>query len=301
LYCTTAEGQRAIRTAIVAAYQSGMSVSKVSAHFKVATTTVYRWLHRDSVVSRSMVPRFQPRKVPPSVEAEVRRVREQTRYGPWRIAQQLGMKTSTVYKILCRQGINRLAPLQPQPPPTTTRYEWARPGELVHVDVKKLLGSGLVPQPKSVQRYQSYQCLHVMLDDCSRVVFQLIYPDETAASATEFLERGITWLASLGVRVQRVLTDNGPAYTSEQWRNTCQLLELQHRRIRPYRPQTNGKVERWNRTLMEEALAGTFLPSLEARAAVIDNFVNAYNTRRPHKALNGKTPFQRLAERSGRV
>lgn len=301
MYCTTVERQQAIRAAIVEAYRKGDSVRKVSAQFKVATTTVYRWLHRESVVSRSMVPRFQPRKVPPTVEAEVRRVREQTRYGPWRIAQLLGMKTSTVYKILCRQGINRLAPLEPAPPPSKIRYEWAKPGDLVHVDVKKLGRLGLVPQPKSISRFQGHQCLHVMLDDCTRLVFKDIYPDETAASATEFLERGIAWFASLGVRVQRVLTDNGPAYVSEQWRNTCQLLDLQPRRIRPYRPQTNGKVERWNRTLMEEALRGTFLPSLEARAAVIDNFVNAYNTRRPHKALNGKTPLQRLAERSGRV
>lgn len=301
MYCTTAPGQQAIRKGIVEAWRAGQSVGKISAHFKVATTTVYRWLHRDSVVSRSMVPRFQPRKVPPSVEAEVRRVREQTRYGPWRIAMTLGMKTSTVYKILRRLGINRLAPIDQLPPAAPIRYEWAHPGELMHVDIKKLGTAGLVPQPRSVRRYQSYQCLHVMVDDCSRVAFSMIYPDETATSAAEFLERGISWFASLGVRVQRVLTDNGPAYQSELWRDTCQLLAVRHKRIRPYRPQTNGKVERWNRTLNEEALAGSYLPSLEARAAVIDNFVNGYNTRRPHKSLNGKTPLRRLSECSGRV
>jgi len=135
-----------------------------------------------------------------------------------------------------------------------------------------------------------------MVDDCTRWVFCAIYPDESAASSTEFLERGIEHFASLGMPVQRLLTDNAPAYISERWRDICELLGVRHTRIRPYHPQTNGKVERWHRTLMEEAITSArVLPSLQARETIIHNFVTFYNTRRPHKALNGKTPLRKLA------
>jgi len=292
MHCITAKGQMAIRKGMVEAYRLGMSVERISEKFNVARSTVHRWIHRASLENRSFVPRYQPRKVPAAIEEHVRQVRLQTHAGPWRIGILLRMPTSTVYKILRRLGINRLAPDVPAPP--TPRYEKKHPGELVHVDVKKLGLQGLAPQPRRFQAQLAYQRLHVMLDDCSRVVFTAIYPDETAASAAEFLERGIAYFASLGIVVHAVLSDNGAAYLSEQWRDTCQLLGVQHLRTRPRRPQTNGKCERWNRTVKEEALRGRLLPGLEARATVIDNFAAFYNTRRPHKALHGKTPLQRL-------
>jgi transposase InsO family protein len=270
-----------------------MSVKAISEKFKVDPTTVYRWLRRPTLESRSAVPHHQPRKVAPEVEEKVRLLREQTARGPWYIGILLGMPTSTVYKILCRLGMNRL--VQPPAPLPVRRYEYRRPGELVHVDVKKLGTKGLVRLPRTMRRQLGFQCLHVMSDDCSRFVFTAIYPDETAGSAAEFLERGIAHFAALGVTVERVLTDNGSAYKSERWVNTCDLLGIRALRTRPYRPQTNGKCERWHRTLMQEALAACAFPSLEARAVVIENFVNHYNTARPHKALNGKTPLAKLA------
>lgn len=295
MYCTTNSTRGELRAKMLDLHRAGMTVTTISERLRVARTTVYRWLQRESLESGSPIPRYQPRKTPAIVEELVRQVREETAGGPWLIGIKLSMPTSTVYKILCRLGINRLA--KPMPAAAPTRYEYAHPGELVHVDVKKLGTKGLVPLPRSIRSQVGHQCLHVMLDDCSRWVFSAIYADESAASATEFLERGIAHFAALGVTIERVLTDNGAAYTSERWRNTCELLGVRHAKARPHHPQTNGKVERWNRTLTDEAITSArVLPSLQARETLITNFVNFYNTQRPHKALNGKTPLRRLAQ-----
>lgn len=291
MYCTTKSAYGAIREKMVLAHRQGQTVTQISHHFKVARSTVYRWLRR-SPQSLPPIPRYQPRKVSALVEEQVRLMRVQTGRGPWYIGTQLQMPTSTVYKILCRLCINRRTK---EPAEPIRRYEHSQPGALVHVDVKKLGTKGLIPMPRSRHRELAHECLHVMLDDCSRLVFAAIYPDETAATSAEFLERGLEHFARLGVPIERVLTDNGSAYRSDVWTTTCQLLGVRPCFTRPRRPQTNGKVERWNRTLMEELLASRIHPSLQARAAVIDNFVTFYNTRRPHKALNGKTPLHRLA------
>lgn len=295
MYCTTNSTRGELRQKMIDLHRAGITVTTISERLRVARTTVYRWLQRESRESRSPIPRYQPRKTPAIVEELVRQVREETGGGPWLIGIRLSMPTSTVYKILCRLGINRLA--KPMPPAAPRRYEYAHPGELVHVDVKKLGTKGLVPLPRSIRSQIGHQCLHVMLDDCSRWVFCAVYPDESAQSCAEFLERGIAHFASLGVTVERVLTDNGAAYISERWRNTCELLGVRPIRTRPYHPQTNGKVERWNRTLMQEAITDArVLPSLQARETVIYNFANYYNTQRPHKSLNGKTPLRKLAQ-----
>jgi transposase InsO family protein len=294
MYSTTQSPRGVIRAKMVEAYRAGSGMTAIAQYFKVARSTARRWVRRASLESRSSVPRYQPRKVTAEVEQRVRLMRLQTKRGPWYIGIQLGMPTSTVYKILCRLGMNRL--VVPTPPQPIRRYECERPGELVHIDVKKLGTKGLLPQSRSVNRQRAHECLHVMVDDHSRYAFAMIYADETAGSAAEFLERGIAHFAMLGVPVERVLTDNGSAYLSEVWANTCALLGVRPMRTRPRRPQTNGKVERWNRTLMEECLTSSTLPSLEARAVVIENFVAVYNTRRPHKALHGQTPLRKLVK-----
>lgn len=294
MYCTTDSPRGALRKRMVEAHRGGMTVSAIAQLFKVARSTVYRWLRALSLESKSPVPHYQPRRTPALVEEQVRAARLQTGRGPWYIGLQLGMPSSTVYKILRRYGINRLAP--PVPAVPVRRYEYARPGELVHIDVKKLGTRGLVPAPRSVNRQLAYECLHVMLDDCSRYVYCETLMDETANTATEFFERGVAHFAALGVTVQRALTDNGSAYRSQRWRDTFALLGARAMYTRPRRPQTNGKVERWNRTLNEEGLPARVHPSLQARSVVIENFAHYYNTKRRHKALNGKTPLQRLVE-----
>jgi len=249
-----------------------------------------RWLKRPTVETASSRPKRQPRKSSPELEEQIRQLRETYRMGPWQIAQRLGMPASTVYKILVRLGINKLAPVE-QLPPAGPRYEYDKPGGLVHMDVKKLHRLGLRHRPRGTG-----ECLHVLLDDCSRDVYTERHPDETASTIAAFFERGVERFASLGVTIERVLTDNHPSNRSHLLRRTCQLLGTRQLFTRPRRPQTNGKVERWNRTLMEALFRGQIYPSLEARDAAVDNFTNYYNTHRPHSALGGKTPLQRLVE-----
>jgi transposase InsO family protein len=292
MHYTTRFKPERVRAQWLAELRNGATVSELSKVHRVARTTIYRWLRRAITESRSSRPHRSPRKLDAATEARIIAVRKETRRGPWAIGQRLKLPASTVYKVLKRAGIARLTMLDPKTPPQ--RYEWSAPGELVHVDIKHLGLHGIAGPRRRFTRAEARQYLHVMLDDHSRVVFARIYPDEGVESATEFLERGVEWFASLGIRVQRVLTDNGSAYRSARFHDVCELLDLHHRRTRPYRPQTNGKCERWNRTLEHEALPHRFLPSLEAREVVIDNFVHSYNSDRPHTALKGKTPFQRL-------
>jgi transposase InsO family protein len=277
-----------MRAAMVADFQSGLSVSAISRKYLMSRRSVYRWLDRQGVEARSSRPIRQPRKSSPTLEERVRTLRTETGLGPLRLALQLGIPRSTVYKILVRLGINKLAP-PAEIPPAGRRYEHAQPGDLLHVDVKKLHRLGLHQR----QAGQG-ECLHVMLDDHSRVTYTEVHPDESALTAIAFVERGVIWFASLGVTAKRVLTDNHPTYRSQLWRNTCQLLGMRALRTRVRRPQTNGKCERWNRTLMEEELRSGVYSSPQARAIAIEKYVRYYNSRRPHTALAGKTPLERL-------
>jgi transposase InsO family protein len=292
MHHTTHFGAKKVRAQILAALESGQRPTTVARMFGVSRRMVYRWTKRANLESVSSRPRRQPRKSPPELEEQVRQLREVGRMGPWQIAQRLGKPTSTVYKILVRLGINKLAPVE-QLPPAGPRYEYDKPGGLVHMDVKKLHRLGLRHRPRGTG-----ECLHVMLDDCSRDAYTERHPDETASTIAAFFERGVERFASLGVTIERVLTDNHPSNRSHLLRRTCQLLGTRQLFTRPRRPQTNGKVERWNRTLMEALFRGQIYPSLEARGAVIDNFTNYYNAHRPHSALGGKTPLQRLVEAS---
>lgn len=288
MHYTTRFSPQTMRSSMVADFRSGKSVSDISRTYYVSRRTVYRWLDRQGVEARSSRPLRQPRKSVPTLEERVLSLRNERRYGPTRLASELGIPRSTVYKILVRLGVNKLAP-KAEIPPAGRRYEYDQPGDMLHVDVKKLHRLGL-----RKRRAGQGECLHVMLDDHSRVVYSEVHPDETSATATAFLERGVSWFASLGVISKRVLTDNHPTYRSLLWRNVCQLLGLRAMRTRSRRPQTNGKCERWNRTLMEEELRNNDYPSAQARAVAIENYVRRYNSRRPHTALAGKTPFHRL-------
>lgn len=288
MHYTTRFSPETIRTAMVADFRGGTTVTQISRKYVVSRRTVYRWLRRLGVEARTSRPKRQPRKSSPTLEERVRLMRQETRKGPLRLSWELRIPASTVYKILVRLGINKLAPLA-EIPPAGRRYEYAEPGDLLHVDVKKLHRIGL-----NKRQAGPGECLHVMLDDNSRPTYTEVHPDESSATAAAFLERGVAWFASLGVTCKRVLTDNHPTYRSLLWRHTCQLLGLRAMRTRSRRPQTNGKCERWNRTLMEELLRGASFASPQARAVAIENYVRYYNSRRPHTALAGKTPLQRL-------
>jgi transposase InsO family protein len=290
MHCTTRFSPEEVRSQIVAAVRSGRSQASVARSFGVSRKMVGRWYHSPTVETASSRPKHQPRTSSPEVEERVRELREISRMGPWQIGHRLGMPASTVYKILVRLGINKLAPVE-QLPPVGRRYEYEKPGAMFHMDVKKLHGLGLRRPSRGPG-----ECEHVLLDDCSRWVYSERHPDETATTIAGFLERGALRLASLGVTIERLLTDNHPSNRSVLLRHTCQLMGIRHVFTRPRRPQTNGKCERWNRTLMEALFRGQVYGSREARGAAIDNWVNFYNAHRPHTALGGKTPLQRLVE-----
>jgi transposase InsO family protein len=295
MHCTTRFSITKVRSDVVAAVRAGQSQTAVARSFGVSRRMVGRWVHRPTVETASSRPKHQPRKSSPELEQQVRELREMARMGPWQIAHRLGRPASTVYKILVRLGINKLAPVE-QLPPAGPRYQYAKPGGLVHMDVKKLHRLGLRRRPKG-----SGECLHVLLDDCSRDVYNERHPDESASTIAAFLERGVAHFARLGVTIERVMTDNHPSNRSQLLGHTCQLMGIRQIFTRPRRPQTNGKVERWNRTLMEALFRGQIYASLEARGVAIDNFTIEYNTHRPHFALRGKTPLQRLVEASQNV
>lgn len=294
MHYTTRWDVSAVRAGIVADRHAGMLVRQIQAKYQVSKHTVYRWLRRERFESRSSRPHRQPRRLAPEVEQRIIEARRAQRLGPNMLAFQLHLPASTVYKVLKRHGINRLAPTTRLP---SVRYELPTPGALVHIDVKKLGRLGLHADPRQRRRFPGHECLHVAIDDCTRIGYAEIHPNELATTAAAFLERLVLWYASIGIRIERVMTDRGAAYTSRLFRDTCQLLGIRHVLIRPRHPQTNGKCERWIRTISDEVLKGRAYGMLEARAEAIKNYVNYYNTQRPHTALGGRTPFLRLAEK----
>ena len=213
------------------------------------------------------------------------------------IARQLGRPVSTVGLILRRHRLARLAALDPKP--TIVRYERAQPGELIHIDIKKLgridgIGHRITGDRRGQKRGIGWDFLHVCIDDASRLAYTEILPDERKESAVAFLERAIAWFTTLGVTVERVMTDNGSAYRSLAFRTACQAAGLQHKRTRPYTPQTNGKAERFIQTSLREWAYLQAFETSAARTQAMRPWLHRYNTQRPHSALAAKPPLTRL-------
>jgi transposase InsO family protein len=222
--------------------------------------------------------------------------------GPHRLAAVLRCPRSTVYAVLRRHGCSRLSD-QDRPTRTPIRYVRDRPGELLHLDVKKL---GRIPDGGGWRmhgrasgdrgRGQGYDYLHVAVDDCSRFAIVGVYPDERGESAAAFLRRAAAQLAARGVQVERVMTDRALAYVrSHGFQAALTELGAVHLVTQPYRPQTNGKVERFHRTMVEEWAYVRPYTSNAQRLAALPRWVDAYNRRRPHTALGGRTPASRLS------
>jgi transposase InsO family protein len=280
-------------------------VAQVAADLGTSPTTVYKWLRRWraggelSLHDRSSAPARQRRSAPEKV-AEIERLRRQRMSSP-AIARQLGMPVSTVTGILRRLGLNRLKALEPAVP--VIRYEREKPGELLHLDTKKLgridgIGhriTGRLPGSPNRKRGIGWDYLHVCIDDASRLAYTEVLPDERPGSAVAFLGRALAWFARHAVSVQRVMTDNGNCYVSHAFRNACRKAGLRHLRTKPYTPRTNGKAERFIQTVMREcAYARPFQSSAE-RTAALPLWLHDYNQHRPHSALAGKPPISRLA------
>jgi transposase InsO family protein len=276
----------------------------------VSVRTAYKWLarYRDEGVpglrDRSSRPRCMPTRMPDEWRTMILELRAGRMTGR-RIAAQLGRPYATVARILQRAGVGRLqAPAVLEP---VRRYERAEPGELLHIDVKKLgrfarPGHRIHGDPRTRVRGVGWEYVHVAIDDASRVAYAEVLRDERAAtSVVPFLRRAVAYFARLGVRVQRVMTDNGSAYRSRRHAHQCARLKLKHLRTRPYTPRTNGKVERMIQTLLREWAYALPFPTSSKRAKALKPWLEYYNRQRPHSALGHRPPFTRLPSQMNNV
>jgi transposase InsO family protein len=283
---------------------AGWSVAEVAAAAGVTTKTVRKWRERfaaegePGLRDRSSRPHRSPARLPAAIEAEIEALRRQRLSGP-AIARQLGRPVATVGVALRRLGLGRLAALDP--PRQSHRYQRERPGELIHLDTKKLgridgIGHRITGDRtgQSRRRGAGWEFLHVAIDDASRLAYTAMMPDEKQASAVRFLDDALAWFEAHGVTVERVMTDNGSAFRSKLFAAAAQTHGLKHIRTRPYTPRTNGKAERFIQTSLREwAYAHAFHSSNE-RAQAMPAWLCHYNSLRPHSALAGKPPISRL-------
>jgi transposase InsO family protein len=302
----TVQGRRLLVDRVL---RLGWTVATAAEAQGCSAATGHKWLRRfreqgaAGLADRPCRPHHSPRRLNLDREGAIIRRRRDTLEGPHRIAWALGESPSTVHRVLRRHGLPRLADLD-RPTRTIVRYERERPGELVHVDVKK---QGRIPpgggwrvhgrelEPGSHRhRGLGYDYLHIAVDDRSRVAYVEALQDERKETASAFMTRAIGWFLERGVRIERVLTDNGSCYRSRTFAAMLAKAGIAHRRTRPYRPQTNGKVERFNLTLKHEWAYATPYTSNPDRLAALEGWVHRYNHHRPHMAHHGGVPMAAL-------
>lgn len=269
----------------------------------VSERTAAKWLARyraegrDGLRDRSSAPRRIPRRTPAERVRAIELLRR-LRMTAAEIAEVLRMPLSTVSAILKRIGLGKRSRLEPLEPPN--RYECARPGELLHIDIKKLArfhrpGHRLLGRGRGrFETAAGYEYLHVCVDDHSRLAYAELLPDERAESAVAFLRRALGFFAARGVRCERLLTDNGSAFIAHRYRRACRGLGLRHTRTRPRRPRTNGKAERFIQTVLNEWAYARIYVNSEERAQALPLWLNHYNYRRPHGSLGHQPPSSRL-------
>lgn len=298
------------RLTLVIRIASGRPVAHVAAEMGVSRPTAYKWWHRFEQLGRAGLgdrpsrPQRTPNRTPPEIEARIRQLRCERKLGPARIAGQLGMHASTVHRVLVRLGLNRLCWLDRPTGRVIRRIDTTHPGELVHIDVKKLgripPGGGWrifgrVARPNQ-RRPVGFDYVHSAVDAYSRIAYSEICPDERADTCARFLARARSFFAAYGIRIERVLTDNARNYSSHRFQDALDGIE--HRRIRPYTPRTNGKVERYNRTLLDEwAYVRTYTANGQ-RTAALAVWLHTYNHHRFHTAIGGP-PVSRVNNPAG--
>ena len=281
--------------------EGGLTLKQAAACFNVSARTVAKWVARyrelgtAGLSDRSSRPRRLHRPTPPERVGLVETLRRQ-RWTGLRIAQQTGLSRATVSRILRRIKLNRMRHLEPPRP--DNRYEHERPGDLLHLDIKKLgriarPGHRVTGNPADRTRRVGWEYVHVAIDDHSRIAFSAIFPNEKAESVISFLRQTLDYYARLGIRFRAILTDNGPAYRSQLLAKACRQLGLKHRFTKPYTPRTNGKAERFIRTALEEwAYACTYQDS-QQRNSQLAPWLHQYNWHRPHSSLANNTPISR--------
>jgi transposase InsO family protein len=281
--------------------EEGCTLKLAAASFRVSAKTAAKWVRRyrnpepEGLRDRSSRPRRLPRQTGFTLVEKVLNLRHQ-RWTGCRIAQATGLSRATVSRILRRARLSRIRDLEPRPP--VRRYEHAAPGDLLHLDIKKLgrftaAGHRVHGDLSRRTRGVGWDYVHVAIDDYSRIAFSAIYPDEKGPSVVDFLQAAVADYARLGIRIRRVLTDNGPAYHSLAFAHACTELGLKHRFTRPYTPRTNGKAERFIQSLLREWAYARSYDHSEQRNQLLRPWLHQYNWHRPHGALGLATPITR--------
>jgi transposase InsO family protein len=282
--------------------QEGWTLTRVAEAAGVSVRTISKWRRRfretgeEGLEDRSSAPHCVPRRTPEERVQAIAALRRQRLTG-WEIADKLRMPPSTVSTILARIGLGRLSRLEPPEPPN--RYQRERPGELVHVDVKKL---GKIGRPghrvngdrRTRSRGIGWEYVHVCVDDATRLAYVELLGDEKAVTAVAFLRRAVAYFGDYGIRVERVMTDNGSCYRAVVHALACRALGIRHLRTRPYRPRTNGKAERFIRTMLGGWAYGAVYQTSAQRRRALPAWLDFYNRRRPHGSLSRQAPIERL-------
>ena len=282
----------------------GQTPQAVGEAVGVCPRTVRKWVERyqsegpAGLQDRSSRPKRLHRPTPQLVIDRIEILRRQRLTGQT-IAAEVAVSPATVSRVLKRLGLNKLSALEPAEPPR--RYERDRPGELIHIDIKKLgkfdqIGHRITGDRtgQSNARGVGWEFVHVCIDDASRIAFSQIKPDERKRSATAFLKAAIAYYTALGIKVERVMTDNGSCYRSFAFRNACRRLGLKHIRTKPYTPKTNGKAERFIQTSLREWAYARAYQNSRQRADALPIFLHRYNWHRPHASIGTKPPISRL-------
>ena len=284
--------------------EGGFSKAHAARVHGVSAKIVARWVERykaegrAGMIDRSSRPAHMPQATAASITERIMALRRH-RWTGKHIAHEVGVSPATVSRVLKRAGLSRLD-IEPAQP--VRRYEREHPGEMIHIDIKKLgrferVGHRITGDRvgQSNSRGVGWEFVHVCIDDASRVAFSQVLPDERKQSAIAFLKAAVAYYASLGIVVERVMTDNGSCYRSKAFAKACRKLGLKHIRTKPYTPKTNGKAERFIQTALTEWAYAIAYPTSDCRAAELPAWLHRYNWHRPHGSLKSQTPISRLA------
>jgi transposase InsO family protein len=284
--------------------EGSLSQAQAELQYAVTAKVVKRWVERykaagrAGMADRSSRPHTSPKATQQAVAEQIVVLRRQ-RFTGKHIAGLVAVSPATVSRVLKRAGLSRLKDIEPAEP--VRRYERDKPGEMIHIDIKKLgrfdrVGHRITGDRtgQSNSRGIGWEFVHVCIDDASRIAFSQILPDERKESAIAFLKAAVAYYASLGITIERVMTDNGACYGSKAFARACRDLGLKHIRTRPYTPRTNGKAERFIQTALREWAYAIAYPTSTHRAAELPVWMHRYNWHRPHGSLKSKTPISRL-------
>jgi transposase InsO family protein/transposase len=317
LHANAALSLNARRRLVGMVVEESCSITQAAERFGVSDKTARKWCRRFmsegdlGLLDRSSAPASSPNQTPPERVEAIAALRRLRFTGP-EIAETLGMAISTVGQILGRLGMGKLGRLGLEP---ARRYEWAAPGELIHTDIKKLgriqggagkriTGGGthynttVTDRNGKRRNTVGWDYVHIAIDDCTRLAYAEVLTDEKAPTVVGFLRRAVAFFARHGICVQRLLTDNGPGYRSAIHAIACRMLGIRHLRTRPYRPQTNGKAERFIRTMLGGWAYGAIYRTSQERTQALDGWLWHYNHRRRHSALGHQPPIARLNQQN---